>query len=72
MTKGSTSPKAKQLLAQKKLLAKAVPHMPTFAPKINSKSSKLVADMQKREEARRKKLQEAQATTNSGTTQGSG
>ena len=55
-TKSNTSPKAKQLFAQKKALAKAVPLIPTFAPKINSKSNKLVADMQKREEQRRKKI----------------
>ena len=37
-----TSPAAQQLLANKRALAKAVPQLPSFKPKINQKSARLV------------------------------
>jgi len=47
INKASTSPVAKQIMAHKKALAKAVPIMPTFAPKICKKSHEMIMAKEK-------------------------
>jgi len=38
----NSSPAARQLIAHKRALAKAVPQLPTFKPKINQKSTRII------------------------------
>ena len=53
-----SSPAAQQLLARKRALAKAVPQLPSFKPKINQRSAKLVQQqVRKRHEEEQAELE---------------